>query len=35
MADEEEFRVVAEMLFGNRSVGTFSTREQADSRIKE
>jgi len=35
MADEEEFRVVAAMLFGKRNVGTFPTREQAEWRARE
>ena len=35
MADEEEFSVVAVMLFGKRRVGRFPTREQAEWRAKE
>jgi hypothetical protein len=35
MADEEEFSVVAVMLFGKREVGRFPTREQAEWRAKE
>ena len=35
MADEEEFSVVAVMLFGKCNVGTFPTREQAEWRAKE
>ena len=35
MADEEEFSVVAVMLFGKRSVGRFPTREQAEWRARE
>ena len=35
MADEEEFDVVAVMIFGKRRVGRFPTREQAEWRAKE
>ncbi len=35
MADEEEFSVVAVMLFGKQEVGRFPTREQAEWRAKE
>jgi hypothetical protein len=35
MADEEEFSVVAVMLFGKRRVGRFPTREQAEWRARE
>jgi hypothetical protein len=35
MADEEEFDVVAVMLFGKRRVDRFPTREQAEWRAKE
>ena len=35
MADEEEFGVVAVMLFGKRRVDRFPTREQAEWRAKE
>jgi hypothetical protein len=35
MADEEEFDVVAVMLFGRRRVDRFPTREQAEWRAKE
>ena len=35
MADEEEFSVVAVMLFGKRRVDRFPTREQAEWRAKE
>ena len=33
--EEREFSVVAVMLFGERSVGRFPTREQAEWRAKE
>ncbi len=35
MADEEEFSVVAVMLFGKRRVGRFPTLEQAEWRARE
>ena len=35
MADEEEFAVVAVMLFGKRRVDRFPTREQAELGAKE
>jgi hypothetical protein len=35
MAYEEEFDVVAVMLFGKRRVDRFPTREQAEWRVKE
>jgi hypothetical protein len=35
MADEEEFSVVAVMLFGKRRVDRFPTREQAEWRANE
>jgi hypothetical protein len=35
MADKAEFRVVGVSFFGKWSVGTFSTREQAEWRAKE
>ena len=35
MADEEEFSVVAVMIFGKRRVDRFPTREQAEWRAKE
>ena len=35
MADEEEFSVVAVMIFGKRRVDRFPTREQAEWRARE
>jgi hypothetical protein len=35
MADEEEYSVVAVMIFGKRRVDRFPTREQAEWRAKE
>ena len=35
MADEDEFSVVAVMLFGKRRVGRFPTLEQAEWRARE